>query len=85
MHTLVLGRELTDKQWELVAAILPADSVRPDRKGQPWSDRCTVFNGVLWILCTGAPCPTETARTRPSIGASSTGCARACSEKISWP
>lgn len=55
MNALALGRELTDKQWELVAAILPADPVRPDRRGRPWSDRRTVFNGVLWILRTGAP------------------------------
>jgi len=55
MNTLVLGRELTGKQRELVAALLPAGPVRPDRRGRSWSDRRTVFNGVLWILRTGAP------------------------------
>ncbi len=55
MNTLASGRDLTDKQWALVAASLPADPGRPDRRGRPWSDRRTVFNGVLWILRTGAP------------------------------
>jgi len=47
MNALALGRELTDKQWEIVAALLPIDPVRPDRRGRPWSDRRTVFNGAL--------------------------------------
>jgi transposase len=55
MNTLTSRRDLTDKQWELITAILPADPVRPDRRGRPWSDRRTVLNGVLWILRTGAP------------------------------
>lgn len=29
--------------------------MREDRRGRPWSDRRRVFNGVLWILRTGAP------------------------------
>jgi len=47
MNALALGRELTDKQWEIVAALLPIDPVQPDRRGRPWSDRRTVFNGAL--------------------------------------
>ncbi len=47
--------DLTEDQWKIVSAILPEDPVRPDRRGRPWSDRRQVFNGVLWILRTGAP------------------------------
>lgn len=47
--------DLTEEQWSAVSVILPADPVREDRRGRPWSDRRTVFNGILWILRTGAP------------------------------
>ena len=47
--------DLTDQQWNLIEPILPTDPVRPDGRGRPWSDRRKVFNGVLWILRTGAP------------------------------
>ena len=47
--------ELTNEQWEIVNAILPPDRVRADQRGRPWSDRRKVFNGILWILRTGAP------------------------------
>ena len=48
--------DLTEEQWNVVSAILPEDAVRPDGRGRPWSDRRRVFNEVLWILRTGAPC-----------------------------
>ena len=47
--------DLTEEQWKVISAILPEDPVRPDRRGRPWSDRRSVFNGILWILRTGAP------------------------------
>ena len=47
--------ELTNEQWEIVNAILPPDRMRADQRGRPWSDRRKVFNGILWILRTGAP------------------------------
>ena len=47
--------DLTDKQWEVIKAILPEDPVREDRRGRPWSDRRQTLNGILWILRTGAP------------------------------
>ena len=47
--------DLTNEQWVLVEAILPVDKVRADGRGRPWRDRRMVFNGVLWILRTGAP------------------------------
>jgi transposase len=47
--------DITDEQWDLVKTILPEDPVRDDGRGRPWSDRRKVFNGMLWILRTGAP------------------------------
>lgn len=47
--------DLTQEQWHVVEALLPADPVRKDGRGRPWSDRRQVLNGVLWILRTGAP------------------------------
>lgn len=47
--------DLTDEQWKVIESILPVDSVRADRRGRPWADRRKIFNGILWILRTGAP------------------------------
>ena len=47
--------DLTEEQWSLVSTILPKDRVRADGRGRPWSERRLVFNGILWILRTGAP------------------------------
>ena len=46
-------RELTDKQWEAVRVQLPAR--KPNLKGgRPWVDDRKCFEGILWILWTGA-------------------------------
>ena len=47
-------RAVTDKQWKLIAAQLPKR--KPDKRGgrPPLSDR-QCFEGILWILWTGAP------------------------------
>ena len=47
--------DLTNEQGKRVEKLLPAGEVRVARRGRPWSDRRKVFNGVLWILRTGAP------------------------------
>ena len=47
--------ELTNEQWRAVAGLLPPEKVRADGRGRPWRDQRTVFNGVLWVLRTGAP------------------------------
>ena len=44
--------ELTDRQWQQLAPLLPPE--RP-RTGRPNHDHRTILNGILWILCTGAP------------------------------
>jgi transposase len=47
--------DLTNEQWERVKVLLPAAEVRKSRRGRPWSNQRQVFNGILWILRTGAP------------------------------
>lgn len=47
--------DLTDKQWAVVESLLPKDPVRDDGRGRPWREPREVFNGILWILRTGAP------------------------------
>ena len=47
--------DLTDSQWKAVKKFIPADVRREDGRGRPWSDPRKTFNGILWILRTGAP------------------------------
>jgi transposase len=43
--------ELTDEQWERVKHHFPPNG----KRGGQWRDhRCTV-DGILWVLCSGAP------------------------------
>ena len=47
----MVGRgELTDKAWERIAPLLPANG-----KGRRWREHRQVINGILWKLRTGAP------------------------------
>jgi len=41
--------ELTDTQWSLIEDLLPEQTM-----GRPRLDDRTLFNGILWILCSGA-------------------------------
>ena len=47
--------DLTEEQWKVIEEFIPKDAVREDGRGRPWSDRRRAFNGILWILRTGAP------------------------------
>ncbi len=47
--------DLTEKQWAVLAPLLPKPRVRTDRRGRPWRDPRDVLNGMLWVLRTGAP------------------------------
>ncbi len=47
--------DLTEKQWAVLAPLLPKPRVRQDRRGRPWRDPRDVLNGILWVLRTGAP------------------------------
>src|SRR5438105_4928436 len=44
--------ELTDEQWALIGSLLPQ---RTARTGRPPSDPRCMWNGIIWILRTGAP------------------------------
>lgn len=43
---------LTDEQWALIEPLLPRRTARTGRKPR---DRRTLWNGIFWILHTGAP------------------------------
>ena len=43
--------ELTDKEWKMVEKILPAEQ----KTGRPQINPRAAFNGILWILKSGAP------------------------------
>ena len=42
---------LTDEQWALIMDIFPV----PAKTGRPPTNRRLIFEGILWILRTGAP------------------------------
>lgn len=45
---------LTDAQWAKLAPFLPHPKPSP-KGGRPWSSERAAFEGILWILWTGAP------------------------------
>ncbi len=46
---------LTDEQWALIEPLLPKPKRRKDNRGRPWASNRACFEGILWILRTGAP------------------------------
>src|ERR1043166_2069939 len=48
-------RDLTDEQWNFIGPFLSELARRKDGRGRPWRENRAVFNGILWILRTGAP------------------------------
>ena len=46
--------DLTDQQWAILHPLIPEPPRRADGRGRPWADNRTLFNGMLWILRTGA-------------------------------
>jgi transposase len=42
--------DLSDAQWELIKNLFPAQG-----RGGKWNDHRRTFDGILWILRTGAP------------------------------
>jgi transposase len=46
--------KLTQQQWEKIEPLLPK-TTKSGRGGRPWADNRKVFEGILWILRTGAP------------------------------
>lgn len=45
---------LSDAQWELIGPLLPEPKRRKDNRGRPWASNRACFEGILWILQTGA-------------------------------
>lgn len=46
--------DLTDQQWAILQPLIPAPPRRADGRGRPWADNRKLFNGMLWVLRTGA-------------------------------
>ena len=44
--------ELTDDQWDTIADLFPSND---GKRGAPWNDHRRTLDGMLWILCSGAP------------------------------
>jgi len=44
---------LSDEMWDKIAPFLP-ELPRSKKGGRPWADNRRVFEGILWILRTGA-------------------------------
>jgi transposase len=47
--------ELTNEQWNRIEPIIVSSTPSKDPGGRPARDPRDVFNGILWILRTGAP------------------------------
>jgi transposase len=45
---------LTDEQWELIGPLFPQPRRRKDNRGRPWAENRACFEGILWVLQTGA-------------------------------
>lgn len=45
--------ELTDQEWEQVAALLPPE--KTGKPGRPPKDNRIMLNGMVWIARSGAP------------------------------
>lgn len=45
---------LTDEQWELIGPLLPKPKRRKDKRGRPPTPNRACFEGILWVLYTGA-------------------------------
>ena len=39
--------DLTDKQWEILAPLIPEPPRREDGRGRPWADSRKLLNGML--------------------------------------
>src|ERR1700687_6444140 len=45
---------LSDERWGLIEPLLPQPRLRRGRRGRPWASNRACFEGILWILQTGA-------------------------------
>src|SRR5215471_20836444 len=49
-----LARLLTDEQWSVLEPLLPEPKRRKDGRGRPWRSNRECFEGIIWIIRTGA-------------------------------
>jgi transposase len=56
--------DLTDAQWDRIAAYFP-DRYHYGGAGHPWNDHRPLVNGILWHLHAGAPWPDTPERYGP--------------------
>ena len=49
------ARDLSDDQWKVLDPSIPKPKRRNDGRGRPWKSRRPVWNGIPWVLRTGAP------------------------------
>ncbi|WDD94375.1 transposase [Burkholderia sp. FERM BP-3421] len=47
-------RDITDDEWQRVAALLPELRPRTELRGRPLANTRAVLNGVLWVIYSGA-------------------------------
>src|SRR5438477_10708345 len=45
---------LTNEQWEVIGPLFPKRKLRRDKRGRPAAANRACFEGILWILQTGA-------------------------------
>lgn len=45
---------ITDQQWKKLEPLFPKRKCRRDGRGRPWADDRACFEGILWVLRTGA-------------------------------
>jgi len=45
---------LTDERWAVIEGLFPEPKRRKDKRGRPWASNRACFEGILWILQTGA-------------------------------
>lgn len=45
---------VTDEQWELIEPLLPKPKRRKDKRGRPPARNRACFEGIVWVLYTGA-------------------------------
>ena len=51
---MAFGPFLTDAQWAKIVPHLPTLPRRKDGRGRPWANDRACFEGILWVLRTGA-------------------------------
>jgi len=54
LHTAKTRHVLTDAQWSKLEPLFPHPKPSP-KGGRPWASDRKAFEGILWILWTGAP------------------------------